>query len=151
MCGVTLVKILSIQFLDDPAFVIFLCQQVFPYTSFLLQVSEVTTHDDCRLSINGWFHTKTPPIFETPSYTPIENGLFGSNSIKMKLVDIDLESWINECYLKQQNISVIQNEMEENSETALCSFFRQESFQAISEILRSEGLYTFTIEPEHSE
>ncbi|KAJ8928038.1 hypothetical protein NQ314_019450 [Rhamnusium bicolor] len=105
----------------------------------LAVVAEVTSMNDCRLSINGWFHTKIPPTFEMPLYTPLENGLYSKNIIKVKEVDIDLESWINEDYLEVKAIKVIQEYIEVNSEISLRGFFKKESFNEILQTLKSEG------------
>lgn len=105
-------------------------------------MAEVTSLSDCRLSINGWFHTKTPPIFDTPSFKPTE-GLFSSNELKSKEVDIDLESWINEDYLEIGTINFIQKQIEENSEISLKSFFKGESFSEILHILQSKGIRNY--------
>lgn len=45
--------------------------------------------------MNGCFHNKTLPVFETPL-----EGLFGKMTLKTKEVDIEFESWINEGYLE---------------------------------------------------
>lgn len=101
-------------------------------------MAEVTSLGDSRLSINGWFHTKTPPVFETPLYNPPE-GLFGKTALKAKEVDIELESWINEDYLEVGAITVIQKQIEDNSEISLDNFFKEESFREILQILQSKG------------
>lgn len=98
----------------------------------------MTSLSGCRLSINGWFHTKTSPVFKTPHYYPLE-GLFSNIELKAKEVDIDLESWINEDYLEMGAISLIQKQIEENSEISLKHFFKEESFREILEILQSKG------------
>lgn len=105
-------------------------------------MAEVTSLSDCRLSINGWFHTKTPRIFQTPLYQPL-HGLFSTNEFKAKEVDIELESWINEDYLEVEAINLIQKQIEENSEISLKNFFKDESFREISQILQSKGLISF--------
>lgn len=105
-------------------------------------MAEVTSLSDCRLSINGWFHTKTPPVFKTPLYQP-SDGLFSKNEFKAKEVDIELESWINEDYLEVEAINLIQKQIEENSEISLKNFFKEESFREISQILQSKGMISF--------
>lgn len=90
------------------------------------------------MSINGWFHTKTPPIFETPLFNP-SGGLFGNIVLKSKDVDIDLELWINENYLEVAAINLIQKQIEENSEISLKNFFKEESFGEILQTLQSKG------------
>lgn len=101
-------------------------------------MAEITSLGDCRLSINGWFHTKTPPVFETPLYES-PDGLFGKTECKAKEVDIELESWINEDYLEVGAINLIQKQIEDNSEISLKSFFKEESFREILQILQSKG------------
>lgn len=101
-------------------------------------MAEITSLSDCRLSINGWFHTKTPPVFETPPYQPTD-GLFSKIEFKAKEVDIELESWINEDYLEVGAINLIQKQIEENSEISLKNFFKDESFREVLRILQSKG------------
>lgn len=99
----------------------------------------MTTLSDCRLSINGWFHTKVSPTFKSPLYKPIENGLYSKECLKPKEVDIDLECWINEDYLEKSAIKFIQKHIEENSEMSLKSFFKHESFNEILQMLKDES------------
>ncbi|KAG5870883.1 hypothetical protein JTB14_035751 [Gonioctena quinquepunctata] len=121
---------------------------IFPVTSDSYhQVAEVTTMDDCRLSINGWFHTKVPPVFKTPQYNPPESGLYSNRCIKAKEVDIDLESWINEDYLNFKSIKLIQNQIEENSEISLKMFFKNESFGEVLHSLQSEDINWIKVGP----
>lgn len=102
------------------------------------------------MSINGWFHTKISPTFQSPPYKPLENGLYSKSCIKAKEVDIELVSWINEDYLDMKAIKLIQKHIEENSEISLRSFFKKESFNEILQTLKDEGnnkyfLFTYSI------
>ncbi|XP_018577996.1 prolyl 3-hydroxylase OGFOD1 isoform X2 [Anoplophora glabripennis] len=111
------------------------------------QVEEVTSLNNCRLSINGWFHTKYPPIFQTPPYKPLENGLYSKNFIKAKDVDIELVSWINEDYLEMKAVKLIQKHIEENSEISLRNFFKKESFNEIVQSLNNKDICWVKIGP----
>ncbi|CAH1102533.1 unnamed protein product [Psylliodes chrysocephalus] len=114
---------------------------LFPVTSDSYhQVSEVTSIDDTRLSINGWFHVKVPPVFKLPIYPPLESGLYSRHTVKAKEVDIDLESWIAEDYLNSRAIKLIQRHIEENSEISLKKFLRAECFVEISRALESPDI-----------
>ncbi|CAG9763902.1 unnamed protein product [Ceutorhynchus assimilis] len=93
------------------------------------RVSEIVGLNKYRLSINGWFHTKSPEKFEAPLYKP--QGLFADTYSSPKTIDIDLKSWINIDYLSPKSIQLIQNHVEENSEISLKNFLKLEPFQAI--------------------
>ncbi|XP_056635786.1 prolyl 3-hydroxylase OGFOD1 [Diorhabda carinulata] len=111
------------------------------------QVAEVTCIDDCRLSINGWFHVKSPPVFKQPIYLPLNDGLYSRNYIKAKEVDIDLESWISEEYLNPKSVKLIQRHIEENSEISLRKFFKMECFSEISHTLESYDIIWTPVGP----
>lgn len=96
----------------------------------------MTTKDHCRLSINGWFHTKTPPVFQTPFYTAPPDGLFGNQRLKPKELDLDLESWIKPDYLDAKNIVYIQKYIEDNSEISLPGYLKKEAFEGVLESLK---------------
>ncbi|XP_050499772.1 prolyl 3-hydroxylase OGFOD1 isoform X1 [Diabrotica virgifera virgifera] len=121
---------------------------LFPVTSDSYhQVAEVTTIDDCRLSINGWFHVKIPPVFKAPIYHPLNDGLYSKNSIKAKEVDIDLVSWLSEDYLNSKSIKIIKKHIQENSEISLRKFFRSECFNEISRTLDSSDTQWISFGP----
>ncbi|CAG9819240.1 unnamed protein product [Phaedon cochleariae] len=121
---------------------------IFPVTSKSYhQVAEVTCKDDCRLSINGWFHTKIPPVFETPSYILPDEGLYSKNVNKAIQVDIDLNSWINEDYLNSSSMQLIQKHIEEYSEISLRGFLKNESFNEILSCLQDEDLKWLKVGP----
>ncbi|KAJ8920215.1 hypothetical protein NQ315_011876 [Exocentrus adspersus] len=111
------------------------------------QVEEVISTNNCRLSINGWFHTKDPPIFHSPIYKPLENGLYGKNYTTAKEVDIELTSWINDDYLEAKAIKLIQKHIEENSEISLRSFLKKESFNEVLRTLKSEDTSWIKVGP----
>lgn len=100
----------------------------------ILQVAEITTLEDCRLSINGWFHGRIPASVELPPEPSCHNSV-----LKAKVVDIDLESWISDEYLNVNAMNVIQRQIEENSEISLRNFFKHESFNEILQTLQSKG------------
>lgn len=99
----------------------------------------MTSLNKYRLSINGWFHTKKPPVFEMPIYQPLEDSLYSQNYKHSKLVDINLGSWINDDYLDPKAIKLIQKHIEENSEISLKSFFKKECFNEVLENLQQNG------------
>lgn len=99
----------------------------------------MTTKNHCRLSINGWFHTKTPPVFQSPFYTAPPGGLFGNQRLKPKELDLDLESWVKLDYLDAKNIVYIQKYIEHNSEISLPGYFKREAFEGVLESLKYEG------------
>ncbi|CAG9856822.1 unnamed protein product [Phyllotreta striolata] len=111
------------------------------------QVAEVTTIDDTRLSINGWFHVRIPPTFITPPYSPLENGLYSKNTLKAKDVDIDLDSWVSEDYLDRKTIKMIQKHIEENSEISLRKFLKTECFDEIKRALNEQDIKWISIGP----
>ncbi|XP_049823656.1 prolyl 3-hydroxylase OGFOD1 isoform X2 [Aethina tumida] len=102
------------------------------------QVAEVTSLNDCRMSINGWFHTKVPPVFDIPEYKPTDSALYGDHYSKAREVDIDLHSWICDDYLDDQSIKVIQQHIEDNSEISLKNYLKQEPFNEILKTLKSD-------------
>ncbi|CAH0555517.1 unnamed protein product [Brassicogethes aeneus] len=114
---------------------------IFPVTSDSYhQVAEVTSLSDCRLSINGWFHTKIPPVFETPVYDASISAIFGDKYLKSREVDIDLQTWICEDYLETKSVKLIQQHIEENSEISLKHFLKQEPFNEVLKILKSSDV-----------
>ncbi|XP_025832945.1 prolyl 3-hydroxylase sudestada1 isoform X2 [Agrilus planipennis] len=111
------------------------------------QVSEVTSKNNCRLSINGWFHSKLPPIFQAPLYNPPTNGIFSQHFISPQEADIDLSDWISEEYLDDKTAEDIQAHIEENSEISLCSYFKQVVIQTILEELKIDGIHWTQVGP----
>lgn len=103
----------------------------------------MTSKDDCRLSINGWFHTKIPPVFEMPFYKRPRSGLFGSLYAEPQKLDLDLESWINPDYLEQSTMNYIQNHIEENSEISLKHFFKSEVIEEVLQILQHTSKFFY--------
>ncbi|KAL3269497.1 hypothetical protein HHI36_008563 [Cryptolaemus montrouzieri] len=115
----------------------------FPVTSDSYhQIDEVMSIEDSRLTINGWFHAKTDPIFEIPTFN-YTAGLF--NEIVLTPIDSDvlLESWINESYLNDECVfDDIREYFEEHSEISLRNFFRGEAWEEVKQclsILENEG------------
>lgn len=109
------------------------------------KVAEVTTKNHCRLSINGWFHTKTPPVFQTPFYAAPPGGLFGNQRLGPKELDLDLESWIKPDYLDAKNIVYMQKYIEDNSEISLHGYFKREAFEGVLESLKYQGKQQFVL------
>ncbi|XP_066258188.1 prolyl 3-hydroxylase sudestada1 [Euwallacea similis] len=107
------------------------------------QVAEVTSLNKYRLSINGWFHTKPPPVFEIPRYVPSDNSLYSNNYKQSKKVNVNLEVWVRDEYLDNMAIKQIQKHIEENSEISLKSFFIDETFKEISRTLQEDNNLTW--------
>lgn len=103
-------------------------------------VDEVKSLTQCRLSINGWFHTKTNPIFETPLFTFLDNSLHGSIKYTASFFDGDLKSWITSTYLDQDVRVDIKDYFEENSEVQLKDFFRPEALSELMDIFSYNDL-----------
>ncbi|XP_044753908.1 prolyl 3-hydroxylase sudestada1 [Coccinella septempunctata] len=101
------------------------------------QVAEVTTLEDTRLTINGWFHVRTPPVFQSPHFEYPVSSLFGKRELKPVEKDLLLESWIEESYLNNEDgtLEDIQKHIEENSEISLREFFRKEALDEIEQCL----------------
>ncbi|KAF2899753.1 hypothetical protein ILUMI_02531 [Ignelater luminosus] len=111
------------------------------------QVSEVLNKNDCRMSINGWFHTKVPPVFNVPPYVPSNFGLFSNTSTKPQELDLDLESWINPEYLDSETAHYIQEHIEEHSEISLHNYFKEEAFQEVLNDLQHHNVNWTLIGP----
>jgi len=113
----------------------------FPVTNYSYhQVAEVTALGKYRLSINGWFHTKDPPVFNTPVYNPLEDGLYSKKYTSPKVVDINLESWINNDYLDKSSVQLIQKHIEEHSEISLRDYLKHESFSEVAFSLQDKEI-----------
>lgn len=95
--------------------------------------------DDCRLSINGWFHSKTVPTYKPLEYAIPNYGLFSNKSTTPIEIDIDLDVWINSDYLNEDTTTYIQKHIEEESEISLHNYFKEEAFRDILENIRSDG------------
>ncbi|KAK4876056.1 hypothetical protein RN001_012478 [Aquatica leii] len=99
------------------------------------QVAEVLTRDDCRMTINGWFHTSAPLTLNTPPYIAPDFGLFSNFNFEPRDLDIDFESWINSDYLDLGTAQYIQQQIEEESEISLQNFIMEAAWdQILSEI-----------------
>ncbi|EFA10164.1 prolyl 3-hydroxylase OGFOD1 [Tribolium castaneum] len=111
----------------------------FPVTSDSYhQVAEVTSLEDTRLSINGWFHTDKPSTFTTPKYKPYPDGLFGEKQNPPIEFDSELALWLTEGYLECDIIKEIQEYFEDHSEISLKNFFKVEPFNELKLILTSD-------------
>lgn len=102
------------------------------------QVDEVTSLSHCRFSINGWFHTKVPPIFQTVTYDSPSTGLFSGIGIEARDFDVDLKSWLNDDYFGCDTSKEIQEYFAENSEICLKKFLKTDCFDNITQILASD-------------
>lgn len=100
-------------------------------------MAEVTTLEDTRLTINGWFHVKTAPIFKMPKFVYPENTLFGNRDLQSEDNDLVLESWIRDTYLQKQVTDDIQRSIEEESEISLDNFFNDEIYNEVEEALKT--------------
>lgn len=97
------------------------------------QVAEVTSHEKCRWSINGWFHGS------------IRDHQKPERPIKINLVDpdsneIQLDSWIFKHYLTPDIVKQIQQEVEANSYSFLQGFFKRDMYEKILTDLTSENI-----------
>ncbi|XP_045473021.1 prolyl 3-hydroxylase OGFOD1 [Harmonia axyridis] len=101
------------------------------------QVAEVTALEDTRLTINGWFHVRTPPEFQSPHFEYPVSSLLGKTELKPIEKDLLLESWVRESYLNNEDgtLEDIQKYIEENSEISLTDFFRKEALDEVEQCL----------------
>lgn len=97
----------------------------------------MTSLEDTRLSINGWFHTDKPPSFDSPKYQPYPDGLFGDNTNAPIEFDSELSSWLTDGYLQCDVIKEVQEYFEEHSEISLKNFFKAEPINELKLILNS--------------
>lgn len=105
-----------------------------------LKVSEVTYKDDCRMSINGWFHSKNAPVHKSLDQKRPEKGLYSEASVLAQNIDIDLDTWISSIYLEGDAMAEIQRQIEDNSEISLRKFFNEEPFEELLANLNYDGL-----------
>lgn len=112
----------------------------FHFFVITVKVSEITCKNDCRMSINGWFHVSTPPVFEIPPFIPPSEGVYGTKAITQQSIDIDLDTWISPYYLNPPAVREIQGQMEEDSEISLRKYFKDEPFNEVLECLQYEGV-----------
>uniref|UniRef100_A0AAG5D2H3 uS12 prolyl 3-hydroxylase n=1 Tax=Anopheles atroparvus TaxID=41427 RepID=A0AAG5D2H3_ANOAO len=113
------------------------------------QVSEVTTFEYPRLTINGWFHG---PVADgsnsnsqrTPSVI-IDTHYFGPRK-----TEIDLSGWINDVYLVDEVKQNVQKKVEMFSEVSLEEFLIPARFEALLNSLTNEANLEWTIKgPAH--
>lgn len=104
------------------------------------QVAEVTSKDDSRMTINGWFHCKNLTHHKTLPLKVAEKGLYSNISIPPQNVDIDLATWISSVYLETDAMAEIQRQIVENSEISLRKFFQDEPLKELLSDLRDEEL-----------
>lgn len=103
-------------------------------------MEEVVTKNNCRLTVNGWFHCSKVPKFNVPEYPPPKFGLFGDDTLKPFETGIDLKGWIKENYLQSHIMQQIQQHIEEYSEISLENFFIDSKFQDLVNQLDSTGI-----------
>lgn len=112
------------------------------------QVGEVTNLVYPRLTINGWFHGPAAPEHDNSSISDsIEES---SNDLEVSVVEeyqapvadeLDLNEWINSCYLKKRVKHGIQQHIEDKSEASLEIFLISEFFELlVSEFKDNTGL-----------
>lgn len=109
------------------------------------QVGEVTNLVFPRLTINGWFHGLSTPEHENSISEAVdESDLETSNSDEYSppvLDDLDLNEWINPCYLKKKIKHGIQQHIEDKSEASLEIFLISDFFDLlVSELKDNTGL-----------
>ncbi|KAK5645035.1 hypothetical protein RI129_006335 [Pyrocoelia pectoralis] len=103
------------------------------------QVEEIINRDDCRMSINGWFHSKND-LPHKPLQTTSSGAVFSDNFLKPKMLDFSLESWIHPHYLDYEIIESIQQQIEDESEIALQYFIKADMWQNVVSNLYSSDL-----------
>lgn len=106
------------------------------------QVGEVTNLVYPRLTINGWFHgpvlTEHEKHTNTDSIDPIDIDL---EYLPAGSDELDLNEWINACYLRKRVKNGIQQHIEEKSEASLEMFLISEFFDLlVSEFKDNTGL-----------
>ncbi|KAF5306979.1 hypothetical protein FQR65_LT07202 [Abscondita terminalis] len=106
------------------------------------QVAEVLSKEDCRMSINGWFHTRIPLKFNTPTVVIPDFGLFSNCNLEPKDVEIDFEFWIESDYLDLETAKSIQQQIEEESEISLQNFLTETAFNKILKELQDTLIWT---------
>lgn len=104
------------------------------------QVGEVTNLVYPRLTINGWFHGPVLPEHEndtnSDSIEQIELEYLPPGSD-----ELDLNEWINSCYLRKRVKNGIQQHIEEKSEASLEMFLISEFFDLlVTEFKDNTGL-----------
>lgn len=104
------------------------------------QVNEVRSKNYCRLSINGWFHTKEPLKFETPTYEKPKCGILSDTLQIVENNEINLEDWVGPRFLNEAYIGDIQGYMEESSQLSLATFFNSNKMKRVVEVLNSQDL-----------
>lgn len=103
-------------------------------------MAEVRTKNYCRLSINGWFHTDKPPVYEQPTYLPPATGIFSTVALPPQTVEIDIETWLTGRYLEANTVEEIQEQIEECSEISLQEFLIPERYKQVVDALNLEEL-----------
>lgn len=139
------IQVSNNQFVFFPVSIDSYHQVVLPFLVYILcnandfKVAEVTHKNECRMSINGWFHTSKPPIYDNPVSKPPDRGLYSSQRILPQPIDIDLETWISSFYLDQDTMKKIQKHVEDDSEISLRNFFNKEPLHEVLEALNYDG------------
>lgn len=106
------------------------------------QVSEVTTLDYPRLTINGWFQTPTPNPSTLKSDIPKKLDQYQPPHHE----DIIMCEWIKECYLNQRIKTQIQRHIEDLSEISLEEFLIPEFFEVVENELKANSDLKWIIE-----
>lgn len=98
------------------------------------QVGEVTNLVYPRLSINGWFHgpaTIDGNSIVSDSIGEIDSDLDTSMEYQSPTDELDLNEWINPCYLRKQVKQGIQQHIEDKSEASLEMFLISDFFDLL--------------------
>lgn len=105
---------------------------LFPVTDHSFhQVLEVTTSTaHPRLSINGWFHTPTSTIYDSPVNSPATTGgLRGARYTRPQYsLSIELRDWVMSPYLELRTAMQVQAYMEDSSEISLDGYVEKAAF-----------------------
>ncbi|XP_055305449.1 prolyl 3-hydroxylase sudestada1 isoform X1 [Sitodiplosis mosellana] len=116
------------------------------------QVGEVTNLVYPRLSINGWFHG--PATIDEHENSIISDSIEESDSdldiSKMEYQsptdDLDLNEWINSCYLRKRVKQGIQQHIEDKSEASLEMFLISDFFDLLVSEFRDNTELNWVLE-----
>lgn len=119
------------------------------------QVGEVTNLVYPRLSINGWFHgpakdeqeNSISSVLTSDSIEEIDSDLETSNvEYRSPTDELDLNEWINSCYLRKRVKQGIQHHIEDKSEASLEMFLISDFFDLLVSELRDNTELNWVLE-----
>lgn len=111
------------------------------------QVGEVTNLVYPRLSINGWFHGPADESsIVSDSTGEIDSDLNTSMEYQSPTDELDLNEWINSCYLRKQVKQVIQQHIEDKSEASLEMFLISDFFDLLVSEFRDNADLDWVLE-----